>query len=163
MRKNLAWSLLAVSLALNIFFAGGVVYSKVMAERLGASPAERAQYLADRFALSDQQHDRLLAFQTAMGERRGTLREGFRENRAALLAELVRPELDRARIAQLRQKQTASRSALFEDFTGELHQFLAILSPEQKADFVAMLEERGLFRGLFGRPNRRSDRPPDRR
>ena len=155
MGKNLAWILLAVSVALNIFFAGGVVYSKVMSERLRASPAERAQFLADRFALSDQQHDRLLAFQTAMGERRGTLRKGFREARVAFLAELAKPELDRARIAQLSQERTAVRSALFEDFTGELHQFLATLSPEQKADFVAMLEERGLFRGLFGRPNRR--------
>ncbi len=155
MRRNLAWILLAVSLALNIFFAGGVVYSKVMSERLRASPAERAQFLAERFGLSAEQHDRLLAFQRAMGERRGALREGFRETRATLLEELVKPELDRERIAQLRQEQTAFRSALFEDFTGELHQFLATLSPEQKADFVAMLEERGLFRGLFGRPNRR--------
>jgi uncharacterized membrane protein len=155
MGRNLAWSLLAVSVALNVFFAGGVIYSKVTAERLRASPAERAQFLAERFGLSDQQHDRLLAFQTAMGERRGALREGFREARAALLAELAKPELDRERIARLRQEQTAVRSALFEDFAGELHQFLATLSPEQKADFVAMLEERGLFRGLFGRPNRR--------
>ena len=155
MGKNLAWILLAVSLALNVFFAGGVVYSKVMSERIKATPAERAQFLAERFALTDQQHDRLLAFQTAMGERRRTLRKGFRETQVTLLAELTKPELDRARIAQLRQEQTAVRSALFEDFTGELHQFLATLSPEQKADFVAMLEERGLFRGLFGRRNRR--------
>jgi uncharacterized membrane protein len=155
MGKNLAWILLAVSLALNVFFAGGVIYSKVTAERLGASPAERTQFLAERFALSDQQRDRLLAFQTAMGERRGTLRDGFRKSRSALLAELTKPDLDRTRIAQLRQDQTAVRSALFEDFTGELHQFLATLTPEQKADFVAMLEEHGLFRGLFGRPKRR--------
>ena len=41
MGKNLAWILLAVSMALNIFFAGGAIYSKVMSERLRASPVER--------------------------------------------------------------------------------------------------------------------------
>lgn len=155
MRKTLVWGVLAVSLAMNIFFAGGVVYSKVTTERLKASPSARAEYLAERFELTAEQRDRLLAFQSAMVERRQTLRQGFREARDGLLDELAQPILDRERIAQLRREQSETRNALFEDFTIELHQFLATLSPEQREDFVAMLKEDGLFRGLFGRRNRR--------
>lgn len=154
-KARLPWVLLAVSLALNLFFAGGVVYMKLMAERVTGGSDQRLEAVVERLDLSADRRAGLEALRAQVQQRMATLREERQESRKGMLAELARPELDRARLGELMHQGTAARAALFEELLVDLHAYLGTLSGEQRRAFLEMAEERGFMRGLFGRERRR--------
>ena len=158
MKGKLVWILLGVSLAGNLFFAAGALYSfygndhgrwraKVsvddVAERLELSPAQRA------------------GLQALRAEARSHPRPGRAARsalRAAFHAELAKPEFDRAGLQALMQER---RTGFQERILGRaeaLHGYLATLDPGQRAGFLEMAKKRGFLPGLFGRPRRSRDR-----
>jgi uncharacterized membrane protein len=150
MGRKLLWALLAVSLALNLGFAAGVLHLDSEAERLGASAEARFGAVVSRLELDSGQRAALEALRAKVQTRREASWGQRDQRRAALMAELTRPELDQARLEQVMSEGRDQRSAFFRDLMVELHGFLAGLSPAQKEAFLAMAEERGFLRGLFG-------------
>ena len=150
MKPRLPWILFAMSLALNLFFAAGVFYNKLEADRLSAAPERRIAELAEQLGLSEAQQAGLLALREQAMERRDAVRDLRRERRAALLAELAKPELDRARVGELLRQGMERRATGFEQMMVDLHGYLATLSDEQRAAFLEMAKERGFLRGLYG-------------
>ena len=53
MKPRLPWILFAISLALNLFFGAGVIYSKLEAERRNMAPEKRIAELAEQLQLSE--------------------------------------------------------------------------------------------------------------
>ena len=156
MKPRLPWILFAVSLALNLFFAAGVFYNKLEAERLSAGPDERVAALAEQLGLSEAQQAGLLALREQAMERREAVRSQRQERRTALMAELAKPELDRDRLSELMREGMERRAAGFEQMMVDLHGYLATLSDEQRTAFLEKAKERGFLRGLYGwRRNRR--------
>jgi uncharacterized membrane protein len=158
MRTKLLWILLAASLLLNLFFAGGVIYSKMTAERLRDEPAARFEFVVDELDLSEAERGRLIALRETALARRDEMRREGRHLREALFKEMAKPDFDQARVEELLQR----RSVLFVTFLGgimaETHDFLATLEPERKREFMAMMkrEHRFLWR-LIRDP--KDDRP----
>ncbi len=150
MKPRLPWVLFAISLALNLFFAAGVLYNKLEADRLSAEPDRRIAELAEQLGLSEAQQAGLLALREQAMERREAARDLRRERRAALMAELAKPELDRARVGELLRRGMEQRAAGFEQMVVDLHGYLATLSDEQRAAFLEKAKERGFLRGLYG-------------
>ncbi len=150
MKPRLPWILLAISLALNLFVAGGVLYNKLEAERLSAGPDERVAALAEQLGLSEAQQAGLLALREQAMGRREAVRGQRQERRAALMAELAKPELDRARLGELMRGGMERRAVGFEQMMVDLHGYLATLNDEQRAAFLEMAKERGFLRGLYG-------------
>ncbi len=150
MKPRLPWILFAISLALNLFFAAGVVYNKLEAERLSAGPDERVAALAEELGLSEVQQAGLVALREQAMARREAVRSLRQERRAALLAELAKPELDRDRLGELLRQGMERRADGFEQMMVELHGYLATLSDEQRAAFLEKAKERGFLRGLYG-------------
>lgn len=150
MRMKWPWILLAASLLLNAFFAGGVVYSKITAEQLRDEPAARFDFVADELGLGAAERDRLMALREAARAQREEMRREGQPLREALLEEIAKPDLDEARVEELLRQ----RSALFVAFLGgvmaDTHEFLATLEPESKREFLAMMkrERRFLWRLL---------------
>ena len=156
MKPRLPWILLAISLALNLFVAGGVLYNKLEAERLSAGPDERVAALAEELGLSEAQQAGLLALREQAMERREAVRSLRQDRRAALMAELAKPELDRARLGELMREGMERRAAGFEQMMVDLHGYLATLSEQQRTAFLEKAKERGFLRGLYGwRRNRK--------
>jgi uncharacterized membrane protein len=161
-RAKLLWILLAASLLLNAFFAGGYVYSKTTAERLRDGPGARFEMVVEELDLSQSEHEQLRALRQAVGARRAQMREQGQPLRQALIAEMREPTLDQRRVDELLRE----RSKLFVNFLGgvmsEMHAFLDGLEPEKKQAFLAMMEQehRFLWRllGHRGRDSRKS--PP---
>lgn len=159
MHPKLLWILLAASLLLNVFFAGGVIYSKLTADRLRGEPERRVDFVADELGLNEAQRARLMALREAARERRQDMRVEGEHLRRALIEEMGRPTLDRERVSQL----LGERSRLFVSFIGEVmaetHGFLDTLEPEQRREFLALMERehRFLWR-LLRDPDR--GRPP---
>ena len=150
MRRNLPWILLAVSLALNLGLAAGALHFEAEAERLGASAEARFETITARLELTAVQREALLALRAMIEDRRGSMGGTRDQRRAALMAELAKPELDRAHLREVMDDSQDQRRAFFEGLMVDLHGFLATLTPEQRENFLAMAEDRHFLRGLFG-------------
>ena len=161
MRLKFLWILLAASLLLNLFFAGGVIYSKMTAERLRDEPGARFDFVVDDLGLSEAERGRLMALRETARARRDEMRREGRHLREALLEEMAKPDFDQARIEELLQQ----RSVLFVTFLGgvmaETHDFLATLEPERKREFMAMMkrEHRFLWRLMRDPKDHRQAQP----
>ncbi len=156
MKPRLPWVLFAISLALNLFFAAGVFYNKLEAERAQVEPEQRIAELAAQLELSEAQQAGLRALRKQAMERRQAVRGLRRERRAALMAELAKPELDRDRLRELMREGMERRAVGFEQMMVDLHGYLATLSDEQRTAFLERAKERGFLRSLYGwRRNRR--------
>ncbi len=160
MRIKLLWILLGASLLLNLFFAGGVIYSKMTAERLGGASGQQLDAVADELALSEAQRAELMALRAAARERRQEMRREGQQLRQALIEEMSKPSFDQARVQTL----LGERSKLFVGFVGDVmaqtHDFLDTLEPEKKREFLAMMERdhRFLWR-LLRDPQRDTSEP----
>ncbi|MFQ6017334.1 MAG: Spy/CpxP family protein refolding chaperone [Kiloniellaceae bacterium] len=154
MRAKLPWILLAVSLALNVFFIAGVAYTKYTKGQLSETPERRIDFVAQRLALTEEQRQGLLALRERASKRRHEIRGPRNRLRAALLAELDKPAFDRDRVLVLLAEGSERRRAHFADLAAELHAYLATLSPRQREAFLAMARERGFLYGLLRGPRR---------
>ncbi len=155
MRIKLIWVLLAASLAANLFFVAGALYTLYGKDDWHARPGANVDSVAERLALSPEQRDGLLALREKARQGRKGSREGHESRRAAFVAELGKPAFDREGVLALMEARSAQRRARIVDVAQDLHAYLATLSPEQRQAFLAMARERGFLRRLFGRP-----RPP---
>lgn len=144
-RSKLPWILFAGSLLLNLFFAGGVIYSKMVAERLRQGPEARLDFVVDELGLSPEERERLLALRAAAREGRDEMRREGQPLRRALMEEMSKESLDEARVNEL----LSQRSKLFVDYLGgmmsETHDFLDQLEPEKRQEFLAMMEREQRF------------------
>ncbi len=150
MRRRLPWILFVLSLAANIFFLIGVGATYLTERKLAESPEQRIAFLADRLDLSEEQRQDLRALRDAMAQRWTGMRGGFRDRRAALMAEVVRPAFDRDRVLALLDRGAAQRRDSLADMAEEVHAFLRTLSSAQRETLLDMLQERNFLRSLFG-------------
>ena len=161
MRMKWPWILLAASLLLNVFFAGGVIYSKMTAERLRDAPAARFDFVVDELGLSEAERARLVALRESAFARRDQMRREGRHLREELFKEMAKADFDEARVEELLRQ----RSALFVAFLGgvmaDTHDFLASLDAESKREFMAMMqrEHRFLWRLLRERKGEQAGGP----
>ncbi len=158
MKGKLVWILLGVSLAANLFFAAGALYSLYGGDHRGRPAAVSVDDVAERLALDPAQRDALQALRDEARNRPRPSREEREQRRATFLAELDKPEFDRARVEALMAERMAGRQQRILGIAEELHGYLATLAPEQRAGFLEMAKERGFLRGLFGRPRHSRDR-----
>lgn len=150
MRRRLPWILFALSLAANLFFVIGVGTTYLTERKLAESPEQRIAFLADRLDLSPEQRQDLRALREAVRQRWTGMRGGPRNRRAALMAEVVRPDFDRDRVLELLDRGAARRRETLADMAEEVHAFLATLSPAQRETLLDMVQERSFLRTLFG-------------
>ena len=155
MRIKLIWVLLAASLAANLFFVAGALYTFYGKDDWHARSGANVDSVAERLGLSPEQREGLMALREKARQGRKGPREGRESRRAAFLAELGKPAFDRDGVLALMEARSAERRARIADVAQDLHAYLATLSPEQRQAFLAMARERGFLRRLFGRP-----RPP---
>jgi len=155
MRSKFLWILLAASLLLNVFFAGGVIYSKMTAERLRDDPEARFDFVVDELGLSEAERDRLTALRETAFARREEMRREGRHLREALFKEMAKPDFDEARVDELLRQRSALFVAFLGDVMAETHDFLAGLDDETRREFTAMMqrEHRFLWR-LLREPGR---------
>lgn len=151
MPGRLPWLLLAVSLAANVFFAAGAAYT-IYTERTAAESADaRVDLVAERLGLSDDQREGLRLLRERAALRRDGMRETGAPMRAAILDQVAAPTFDRARVLELLNDWGAERRLYFAEFAEDLHGYLATLSQEQRARFLAMAREPGFLRQVYAR------------
>ena len=158
MKAKLVWILLGVSLAANLFFGAGALYSFYGGEHRGWRSKVNIDDVAERLDLSLAQRDALQALRDNAPGGSGRSREARAERRAAFLANLAAPEFDRAAMQAMMAERMAGFQERILGRAEALHGYLATLEPEQRAGFLEMAKERGFLRGLFRRHRKRHDR-----
>jgi uncharacterized membrane protein len=138
-RGRLLWVALVLSLTLNVFFIGGLVWSRVIADR-PPTPAQRFQQIARDLNLTDDQRD---AFQQFVLDMRHHTRQ-LRQNNHPLIdhvwQELGKPQPDQALVGKLIDQATQNRHTYQLEMATALGRFLATLSPEQRAQFIELTQ-----------------------
>jgi uncharacterized membrane protein len=134
---RLWWVALALSLTLNVFFVGGLVWSR-MAMRPVETPAERFAQIGRELELSPQQHDAFQQFILEMRKHGRELRESNQPLVSEVWNELGKPQPDQSAVAGLIEKATENRQAYQKEMTAALSHFLAGLAPDQRARFVEL-------------------------
>jgi uncharacterized membrane protein len=140
---------LALSLTLNIFVIGGLIWAMV---GFGPppQPAERFIEIGQSLSLNDAQKASLNAFATAARQLNRTLREGNAPLMLQIWNEMRKDSPDSAQVAHLVDQLTDNRRNYQRAMSQELMTFLTALSPDQRERFIALARhpERGPERWL---------------
>jgi uncharacterized membrane protein len=159
MRSKTLLFLLVASLALNLFFAAGMIWPRLMGHPHPSHGGDPAVAAAQDFALDDSQVAALEDLRRRIAERREA-RRGERDSFYALLIDaLRRPAFDRAALSQALERREGAGGLLL-DVTEDLHGFLAELTPDQKAAFLERASrDRDFLRRLLFPPRSRGGGP----
>jgi uncharacterized membrane protein len=139
-RGRLLWLALVLSLLVNAFFLGTAAWWLTSLHRM--TPAQRFQQVVRDLRLTNDQRDAFQVF--VITARRGT-RQLFESNRPLLgkvWVELGKAKPDQDQIAKLVDQATDNRRAYQKSMTAALAQFLADLSPQQRARFIDLTQEK---------------------
>ena len=151
MRSRLPWFLFAVSLALNLLFAAGVLHAWLDHGGREFWQHSAADDGAEALELTDAQQAGLEALRSRLSVEREEMRDAGQELRQIMLAELVKPEFDRPAVERLLAQRAGQRQGLFADMIEELHDYLQGFTPQQRATFLELAQDRGFMRRfLFG-------------
>jgi len=145
MRRGLPWLLLALSLALNLFFVAGTLYT-------GGLAAGSEDEVAAQLNLDEAQEGDLAALRQRTLERREARRNDRGRSTEDLLATLSQAEFDGAALkAQLMENNESWNSYMVETYE-DLHGFMAGLEPAQRAKLLELAKDRRFLRVLVRGP-----------
>jgi uncharacterized membrane protein len=153
---------LILSLALNVFIAGGFFYSQLAAgsHPLAASSQQPQQGLEHKLeALAGQ-----LGIDPETSNPFKEMRRGVRTGQVALAGrnralgtqyweELATPQPDQKHLAELSEQMSGNRQTFQSELTAALVQFMATLTPDQRETLVKIVEDKG---NPLGAPVRRN-------
>ena len=137
------WIALALSVTLNVFFLGGLVWS--MMAPPPAPPQDFAQRLgsaARGLDLSPDQRKAFRSFAVAARDIRGELRSSNAPLMRGIWDEMAKPQPDTALIAKLGDQALENRREFQRKMSSNLLTFLATLSPDQRKRFTEMAVSR---------------------
>lgn len=141
-RTRVLLALLAISAALNLFFIGGALWTRLHPLPAAQSFDDRFQAMADQLALDPQQRAAFDRFAAAMRLHRQEMRRQVAPLMDAARQEMGKPQADPKQVFALLDQVSAKRHEFQHDAVAQTLAFLATLSPDQRSKFVAITRER---------------------
>jgi uncharacterized membrane protein len=135
-------TLLILSAVLNFCFLAGVTWTRLNAPARGPGLEQRYQQLATELALEPQQRVGFDAYVAAMRSRTEKMREQVAPLIGEAWEEIAKPQADVAQVMSLFDQATEKRREFQREATTQTLDFLKVLSPAQRAKFVAIARER---------------------
>jgi len=166
MTRRLPWILLMISLTFNFFFAGGFLHARSEAEQ-AEEPRGRAEVLAERLGLSEQQKREFLQMRRQTRAEAQRIRARMDSARESLWASMAEGPVEADRIRELTQLEAEQMLALRRVQAQGARRFLQTLSPQQRRQLhhVMRLHRRmgeGAPPGQRGQPQHRPGAPHHR-
>jgi uncharacterized membrane protein len=137
-RGRLLLSLLALSVALNLFFVGGALWIRLHSPADWGSPEQRYQRMAAELDLDAQQRIGFDRYVAAMRARTDRMREQVAPLVAAAWDEIGKPQADTAQVTRLFDEAAEKRREFQHEATAQTLAFLSVLSPAQREKFIAI-------------------------
>lgn len=132
---------LVLSVTLNIFFIGGIIYSKVALLHM-QGPGQRFQELGRELKLSPDQRAAFQKLGRTMRLRGQNMREANQELLEQVWTELGKPQPDQQVLAKLFTEVADNRRAYQTEVGDAMRDFLVTLTPEQRATFIDLAKRR---------------------
>jgi Spy/CpxP family protein refolding chaperone len=142
-RPRLLAGVLAVSVALNLFFVGGALWTRLHASQ-PATASERFHKLGQSLNLSPPQQAAYDQYVAAILARNNRVRQATEPLLDEAWAEIGKPNPDQIKILQLLDDFSTQRREVMHQTVGATLSFLTTLTPEQKEKFLADEHERRL-------------------
>jgi Spy/CpxP family protein refolding chaperone len=134
--------LLAVSLALNLFFIIGALWIRTHAPQPPVTPEERLEQAAGALNLDPHQAQAFAKYEKTMRGLFQSMHKSVGPLMSSARTEMAKPGADEAKIMLLFDEAAQERRKLFHDITTTTLSFLATLSPEQRSQFVKEMQQR---------------------
>jgi len=138
---RLPWLLLALSVVLNIFFIGGAFWVR-METRGPMAAIERFEHVARQLSLDGDQRAAFDHFIRLMRMRTRLMHETNRPLIDRAWTELAKPQPDDAVLNQIFTEAAENRRAYQVDISKAFRAFLAVLSDDQRKEFVELARRR---------------------
>lgn len=143
MSKRLGWTLFAVSLVMNLFFAYGAHTARREAAAL-RSPEGRLEALARSLDLSPEQRAVFEQAWARIAETEREVKAANRETAEAFWAELAKAEPERAKVLGLFDRSSGVLIAVQRRRIEAMMDVLAALKPEQRRAYLNIARSRSL-------------------
>ena len=140
--RRLLLALLIVSVVLNLFFVAGAAWTRWHAQAQSPSPERHFEQMAAQLNLDPQQRIGFDAYGAAMRARIEMMHQQVAPLIGAAWEEIAKPQADEAQVMRLFDEASEKRREFQREATTQTLNLLAILSPAQRAKFVAMVRER---------------------
>ena len=143
-KRWLPWSLLALSLGLNVFFLGGWWYGMRHTPEPAMTPARK---LAKKLDLRSGQKDRLQQFRRGLAREKRRLKMDLSDLEKRFWQELSEPRPDRQKLEKLLEKSSSLTLAFRSRGLERMLVFIESLDPGQRQRFLHLAKRR-IARGL---------------
>ena len=134
--------LLAVSLALNLFFVTGALWIRMHFPQPPLTPEERLEEVAGALNLDPHQQQAFAKYEKTMRGLFQSMHSAVGPLMASAWAEMSEPQANEAKIIQLFDQAAQQRRTLGHDITTTTLSFLAVLSPVQRTQFIREMHQR---------------------
>ena len=135
-------ALLALSLALNLFFVDRRAVDRIHAPAPMLSPEDRLEQMAGALGLNPRQKQAFAHYSETMRERLQAMHGAVQPLIGNAWSEVGRPHADETKVMQFFDQAAQERRGFMRDLTTTTLSFLATLSPEQRAKFVQLAHQR---------------------
>jgi Spy/CpxP family protein refolding chaperone len=135
--------LLVVSVVLNLCFLAGAAWTRWQQPTRWDSE-QRFQQMAAELNLAPEQRPGFDTYVAAMRAHSEKMHEQVAPLMTAVWAEIAKPQADAAQVMRLLDEAAEKRREFQRETTVKTLEFLAVLSPEQRAKFVAIGREQRL-------------------
>lgn len=150
-RRHLVTTLVAISVALNLFFIAGAVWTRLNGPPASLGSDERYEQMAAELKLDPQQHVAFDRYVAAMRSRVEEMRQQIDPLIGNAWEELARPQADANQVMASFDQASEKRRAFQRELTNQTIVFLSVLSPEQRKSFVSIVRD---HRAPWFRPHR---------
>jgi uncharacterized membrane protein len=139
-RRPLLWAVVALSLALNLFFVAGAAWTHFRAPPQ-LTREERFDEMAAALALDPLQRQAFADYSKTMHTRLLEMRHAVQPPVHAAWSEVTKPQADETKVMQLLDQAAQARQRYLGEITAATIVFLKTLSPAQRANFVKVAHQ----------------------
>jgi uncharacterized membrane protein len=140
-RRQLLITLVAISVALNLFFVAGALWTRLHASNDRADTEQRYEQMAAELKLDPRQRAAFDRYVAGMRSRVEDMHRQVDPLIGSAWEEIAKPQTETAQVMQLFDQATDKRRSFQRELTTETLAFLAQLSPEQRGTFVTIARE----------------------
>lgn len=141
-RQQLLWMLVALSVALNLFFIIGALWIRMHGPPVPMSAAERLQRIGTELSLDPQQQGAFNKYSETVRTRMQLMHKTVDPLMGKAWEEIAKPEADEANVVRLFDEAGQTRRSFMRELAPNTLSFLATLSPEQRAKFVELIRQK---------------------
>jgi uncharacterized membrane protein len=139
-RHHLLWIVVSLSLALNLFFVAGALWTRLHAPA-PLTREGRFDEMAAALALDPQQRQAFARYSETMRTRLLEMRDATQPLVRAAWSEVAKPQADETKVTRLLDQAEQTRHGYLGEITAATIAFLKVLSPPQRAKFVKVAHQ----------------------